>query len=195
MMKKTGKLSLILVSVFCAMVLSGAGYPNDNTVIIGPDVREDVSPLYDVHLEIPKQISKGEEFTARVSLESADNFTVSSEATMSVTGGTLENGQTQALSPDAVWKIRSTSSSLVGVVVSVQTKMSPKDKPESETSYLDTLSGSVDVLDSSQLAQTNNNNETFGKAFQVSRARYIWTGLAVLFVVAIVVVVFFRKKH
>lgn len=155
----------IIGIVFCALTLSGVGYPNDDTVIIGPDQRNGVDDLYNLHLEVPDNVAPGSEFTARLSIEGADGFTTAASATVSVTGGTLENEQTQELLPDAVWKIHTTSDSLVGVVANVHTKISPKDEDKKETTYLDTVSGSTQIVKVTNTSKTDNRalvNSAFG---------------------------------
>jgi hypothetical protein len=185
-------LAVLLGLVISGLTLSGLGYPNDATVIIGPDSREDAPALYDVRLEVPERVEKTGTLQARVSIESVDGFVVSSEATVNVSGGTLQNEQTQTLSPDALWKIQTSSASLVGVVVSVETKIYPKDKPTEVTTYLDTLSGSVPVDTAGALGIYGTNPGMVSDATKSSRIVEI---LIVVGVVVIISVVVFVKKQ
>lgn len=179
------RLTGIIGIIFCVLILSGAGYPNDDTVIIGPDQRNGIDDLYNLHLELPSNVVPGSEFTARLSIEGADSFSSSASATVSITGGTLENEQTQELSPDAVWKIRVTSDSLVGVVANVQTKVTPKDGDKKETTYLDTVTGST------QITKTTNDSKSDNRALVSSAFASRSVGKTFFSVVGLVMVAAF----
>lgn len=187
------RLTGIVGIVFCVLILSGAGYPDDDTVIIGPDLRNGIDDLYNLHLEIPNTVTPGSEFTARLSIEGADGFATSASATVSVTGGTLENEQTQELVPDAVWKIHVTSDSLVGIVANVQTKVSPKDEASKETTYLDTVSGSTQITKIANTLKTDNRT-LVNAAFASPNAERTFLGVAAVVIIATLFGFLFFKK-
>lgn len=179
-----------LLSVF---TLSGVGYPNAETVIIGPDNRGKIDTLYDLRLEAPESVTEGGMAQARVSIEHEEGFNVVSRATLTVTGGTLRNEQAQDLLPDALWSIAAQSSSLVGVVVSVETKISPKGHTDQETTYLDTLSKSISVVKASSVTEATPIDTS--TAFEENRGVLkIFGGVLFALPVVIALIIIVRKK-
>lgn len=161
------KNTLIALGVIVAtLALSGFGYPNDGTVIIGPDVREGANGLYEIFLDVPQSVHVGDTITVKATVEFAKDFTGSSTATVNVTGGSLQNEQSQDLKPSSSWNIQAQSGSLVGIVISTQTKIAPKDKPESETTYWDTVSSSISVVSSGTQKSASVSPHDIAKAFE-----------------------------
>ncbi len=202
MKKPNGRNTRLTTQVICifgmiiaALALSGVGYPNDSTVIIGPDSRGSHDQLYNLSLELPSSVSEGGVVQARVSIEHIDGFNVESHATVTVTGGSLQNTQTQELSPDALWKIQSSSDALVGVVVNVETVISPKGKDSATTTYLDTLSGGVSVKSVNATLSEGTSTNIAG-AFDVKRSPWLAIGVTcgAIIMAALLVFVVLRKK-
>lgn len=181
--------------ILCALVLSGLGYPNDGTVVIGNDQREGGEFLYDLQIEVPQEVALGQEMQARVSFQNTDEFDAVSEATVNVTGATLKNEQTQIIAPDAVWKIQAKSDTLVGVVVSVETTMTPKGDKSKATTYLDTLSASVPIVNntSPQNSHSLSASEDTKNFFQ--NQEYIFLGVVLLIFLVLVVGVVVKKNQ
>ena len=179
------------------LVLTGATFmgialPNTDTAVLGNDVRNGNSSLYELNISAPETSSAGETVEVRVSFEHADGLPLRSSGRAVVTGGDLLNQQQQKLTPDAVWQIRVGTTGTVGVILSISTEYL-NDRNIAEATYVDTLTKKVVVQRTDSATATVESN--FPAATQLTTLSWIGGILGALVIaLTVIVVLALRKK-
>lgn len=164
-------LALSVFYIDSSWAQSEGGYPNDETIIVGNDIREGNEVLYSLNLQIPEAVRPNEVFEVRLSVEYGALESFTSSAKILVTGADLMNEQLQELEPDGVWQVKAQSSGTIGVVIETEAQVN-----ETSTIYIDRLEQKV-LIASHESKNINTDETSTSGALLSSEGSWVKTAL------------------